>query len=119
MEFTKSLIKAKILIDYLIEDFNNSYKFLFMVDELNLNSPKELCIGLNMAKSNLAVLAGKLRLLKYLEQHKSGDNQKEIIYKVTPLGRTKLQNKISEKNLSAEDKNKIVGMLKQTLSLLK
>lgn len=119
MDTLKSLIKTKILVDYLIEDFSNCYKLLFMVEELKLSSPKQLCAGLHMAKSNLAVLAGKLRLLKYLEQHKSSDNQKEITYKVTSLGKSKLENKIKEQISFIKDKDKLVQMLKQTLEGIK
>ena len=64
--FMSLILKIKMLIDHFIEDFGNSFKVLFLVSELGLRSPKELCKVLNMAKSNLAILASKLKSENFL-----------------------------------------------------
>ncbi len=118
MDFASELLKVKLISDYLIDDFSNSYKVLFLISELNVCSPKDLCRILKMAKSNLAVLAGKLRLVKFIEQKKQADNQKEIIYFVTPLGREKLNNKLKSIVIKDAEKANALVKLKQILQSL-
>ena len=50
--FITLVLKVKMLIDHVIEGFSNGFKLLFLVSELGLKSPKQLCKALNMAKSN-------------------------------------------------------------------
>ncbi len=92
----KILAKIKLFVDGLIGSFSNSYKILFAISELCITTPKDLCDTLNMAKSNLAILASKLRLQKYIEQHKDETNQKHISYSITELGKSKLQAKLKK-----------------------
>lgn len=113
--FMSLLLKIKMLVDHYIEDFGNSFKLLFLVSELGLRSPKELCNTLNMAKSNLALLAGKLKSEKLLVQEKTEDNNKEIFYRVTPLGKSKLDEKIDNIKINSEAKKELISQLKLLL----
>lgn len=113
--FMSLLLKIKMLIDHYIEDFGNSFKLLFLVSELGLRSPKELCNTLNMAKSNLALLASKLKSENLLVQEKTQDNNKEIFYKVTPLGKNKLDEKIEAIKIDNEAKKELISKLRLLL----
>ena len=114
--FMSLILKIKMLIDHFIEDFGNSFKVLFLVSELGLRSPKELCKVLNMAKSNLAILASKLKSENFLIQEKTENNNKEIFYKVTPLGKSKLDQKIEEIKLDNKAKEELISKLKLLLN---
>lgn len=114
--FITLLLKIKVLIDHYIEDFGNAFKILFLVGELGLRSPKELCNVLNMAKSNLAILASKLKSQNYLIQEKTEDNNKEIFYSVTTTGQDALQKKIQEIKISAKQKEELISKLKLLLA---
>ncbi len=114
--FMSLLLKVKVMLDHYIEDFSNSFKILFLVSELGLRSPKDLCNVLNMAKSNLAILASKLKNDNFLIQEKTDSNQKEIFYKVTPLGKTKLDEKIEEMKLDNQTKKELISKLKLLLN---
>lgn len=114
-DFTVLLLKLKMLIDNVIEDFSNSFKILFLVSELGLRSPKELCKVLNMAKSNLAILASKLKSEQFLEQEKTDFNNKEIYYSVTPLGKSKLDQKIESIKIDSKQKEELICKLKLVL----
>lgn len=113
--FMSLLLKIKMLIDHFIEDFSNGFKILFLVSELGFRSPKELCNVLNMAKSNLAILASKLKSDNFLIQEKNQDNKKEIYYKVTPLGKSKLAEKIDEIKIDSKSKQELISKLKLLL----
>ena len=90
------LVKVKMLVDSIIGSFSNTYKILFLISELCINTPKAICDMLNMAKSNLALLASKLRVQKYIEQDKTGFSSKNITYSITDLGKNKLSNKLKK-----------------------
>lgn len=114
--FMSLLIKIKMLIDHVIEGFGNSFKVLFLVSELGLKSPKELCEVLNMAKSNLASLANELKNDNFLVQEKCEDNKKKIYYKVTPLGKQMLEQKISEIKIDSKEKAMLIEKIKLLIS---
>ena len=114
--FVALLLKIKMLIDHCIQDFSNSFKILFLVSELGLRSPKELCNVLNMAKSNLAILASKLKSENFLVQEKIETNNKEIYYKVTPLGQSKLEAKIEQIKIDNKVKQELISKLKLLLN---
>ena len=108
--FTENICKLKLTIDHYFDNFSNSYKLLFCVEKMKITSPKEVSKFLNMAKSNLAILAGKLRLQKYLVQEKI--NKKEIFYRVTPLGQQKLEEKLTKFDLEDKDEQVISDAIK-------
>lgn len=114
--FMSLLIKIKMLVDHFIEDFGNSFKVLFLVSELGLKFPKEICKVLNMAKSNLAILASKLKNENFLTQEKNDNNKKEIYYKVTPLGKSKLDEKIEAIKIDSKAKQELISQLKALLN---
>ena len=114
--FVSLLLKIKVMIDHCIEDFSNSFKLLFLVSELGIKSPRDLCNMLNMAKSNLAILANKLKKDDFLIQEKSLTNKKEIFYKVTQLGKLTLDKKIEEIKLDNAAKKELISELKLLLS---
>lgn len=115
-KFISLILKIKMLIDHVIEDFSNSFKVLFLVSELGLKSPKQLCKALNMAKSNLAILASKLKNNNFLIQEKNQDNNKEIFYSVTTLGKTKLDQKIDDIKIDSKAKEELINQLKLLLN---
>jgi DNA-binding MarR family transcriptional regulator len=114
-DFATTLVELKVLIDHNVADFGNNYKILFLVEKLGISSPKEICAVLNMAKSNLAILASNLRLQKCLEQYKTQDNKKEILYRVTDYGKTKLNNKLQNLNIEITEKEKIIKHIKSLI----
>ena len=109
--FLESISKLKLTLDHYLSKFRNSYKFLFCVEKMHITSPKEVSKFLGMAKSNLAILAGKLRLQKYLTQEKI--NKKEIKYKVTSLGLKKLEEKLQKNKITEQDMAKITQIAKE------
>ena len=111
--FSEQIMKLKLMVDYYIEDFSNSYKFMFMVAKLGINSPKDLCDVLKMAKSNLAILAGKLRFQRYIVQ--KNINKKEIYYEITELGLKKLEQKIADVAISDKEKVNLIARLEDIL----
>ncbi len=114
--FMSLLLKIKMLIDHFIEGFSNGFKVLFLVSELGLKSPKELCDVLNMAKSNLASLANELKNDNFLVQEKCEDNKKRIYYKVTPLGKQKLEEKIAEIKIDSKEKAELIEKIQLLIS---
>lgn len=108
------LVKIKMLIDNAIGTFNNTYKTLFVIQVLKINTPKAICDILNMAKSNLALLASKLRVQKYIEQDKTGLSCKNITYSVTSLGASKLNSKLAK--IGAGSPQDIVQQLEQIIA---
>ena len=108
--FEEKLIKTKIVIDEYVGCFSNDYKFLFLIDKMNINQPKQICEKLNMAKSNLALLASKLKFLRYISQTKI--NNKEILYNITDIGKRKLQEKIEKLQISTEKQELIAKIIK-------
>lgn len=115
-DFVSLLLKIKVMIDHCIEDFSNSFKLLFLVSELGIKAPRDLCDVLHMAKSNLAILANKLKGEEFLVQEKSLMNKKEIFYKVTPLGKSTLDSKIEEIKIDNASKKALINELKLLLS---
>lgn len=114
--FNSFLIKVKTMIDHFVSDFNNSFKVLYLVSELNMRSPKEICSTLNMAKSNLAIIAAELKQNNYLQQYKAENNNKEIVYEITELGRSKLNDKIKTININDTDKEDFISKITNFLT---
>ena len=108
------LVKVKMLIDNIIGTFNNTYKILFAICVMGINTPKAICDLLNMAKSNLALLAGKLKLQKYIDQDKFGISSKNITYFVTPMGENKLNAKL--KKIGAASPKEITSQISDIIT---
>lgn len=108
------LVKIKMLIDSIVGTFSNAYKMLFAIAVLKINTPKAICDILNMAKSNLTLLASKLRLQKYIDQDKNGLSCKNITYSVTSLGKTKLNVKLNK--IGANSPQDITAQIEQIIA---
>lgn len=105
-----------MIIDHCIEGFSNGFKVLFLISELGLKYPKELCGVLNMAKSNLASLANELKNDNLLVQEKCENNKKKIYYKVTKQGKEQLDKKIAEMKINSKQKEELISKLKLLLA---
>lgn len=116
-KFEEFISKLKITIDHYLNDFGNSFKMLFCIGKMGIKSPKNVGEKLNMAKSNVAILAGKLKFLKYIKQTKI--NKKEIEYSVTDLGMKKLDEKLEKIEVDEEEKQKIVENMVQFVNSYK
>lgn len=97
-QLTELLAKVKIALDVYMKKLSNSLKMLFCIGKMGIDSPKMIGEKLGMAKSNVAILAGKLKLQKYIKQTKV--NNKEIKYTITDLGQKKLEEKLEKLKIS-------------------
>ncbi|MBQ8468132.1 MAG: winged helix-turn-helix transcriptional regulator [Clostridia bacterium] len=112
--FTELIAKLKIILDHYLDSVNNSFKVMFCIEKMNIHSPKDISMLLNIAKSNLTILVSKLRIQRYITQIKV--NKKEISYSLTELGREKLNNKINSIKIAEEDKEFILKNLQNVLN---
>ena len=88
--FSKGIIELKLISDRIAEGkgegagiFSNSYQILYILTRKDRVTPKELIAELNMAKSNLAILAKKMIKDCLMESHKDKSNKREIFYNIT------------------------------------
>ena len=114
-KLTELIAKLKISLDVYLDKLSNSLKMLFCIAKLGINSPKLVGERLDMAKSNVAILAGKLKLQKYIKQTKV--NKKEICYEITELGMKKLDEKLEKMKLSEKDKKELLVDINSILKL--
>ena len=112
-DFNELFLKSKIIFDHYLSNVSNSFKVMFCIEKMNITSPKEISNMLNIAKSNLTILVGKLRLQKYVVQEKI--NKKEIKYSLTELGKEKLEGKIAAISVPEKDKKVILDKLRELL----
>ena len=82
--------------------FSNMFQVLYLLDKREIVTPKELISELNIAKSNLAILAKKMIRDGQIESHKDEINKREIYYNITPLGREQLKDKLDSISASYE-----------------
>ena len=62
------------------------HQVLFILSRKDIVSPREIIAELNIAKSNLAILAKKMIEDGLIESHKDKNNRREIYYNITELG---------------------------------
>ena len=98
---SKNIIELKIITDRLAEGetsgtsiFTNMHQVLFILNRKDTVSPREIISELNIAKSNLAILAKKMIEDGLIESHKDKNNKREIYYNITPLGCDVLQKRL-------------------------
>ena len=99
--FSKNIVELKLISDRIAEGkgeaagiFSNTYQILYILTRKERVTPKELIAELNMAKSNLAILAKKMMKDGLIESHKDKSNRREIFYNITEAGKEMLQDKL-------------------------
>ncbi len=125
--FSKNIIELKLISDRLAEGkgensqiFSNMYQILYIIEKKEIVTPKELMAELNIAKSNLAILARKMINDGQIESHKDLNNRREIYYSITPLGSEQLKLKLDSIEAScAFDSKKINNILTKAIEELR
>lgn len=125
--FSKSIVEIKLIADRIAEGkgeeagiFSNMHQILYILDRKETVTPRELIQELNIAKSNLAILAKKMIKDGQIESHKDKINKREIYYNITPLGKEILQKKLDNIDTVCEgDTKKVTGILIRAVDELK
>ena len=125
--FSKSIVEIKLIADRIAEGkgeeagiFSNMHQILYILDRKETVTPKELIKELNIAKSNLAILAKKMIKDGQIESHKDKNNKREIFYNITALGKEVLQKKLDNiDSLCDGDSKKIVNLLVRSIEELR
>ena len=125
--FTNSIVWLKLLTDRICEGKNKknglflvSYQVLFVLNENERVSPKELVLSLGLAKSNLAIIAKKMMKDGLIERTKDLQNRKEIYYNITLKGKEFLMAKLAQiENSCTESEKKETSLLQKVVQILK
>ena len=125
--FSRNIVELKLISDRIAEGkgdkagiFSNTYQILYILDRKDKVTPKELIAELNMAKSNLAILAKKMISDKLIESHKDKSNKREIFYTLTETGREMLQEKLDNIDTVCEgDTKKVINLITRAVEELK
>ncbi len=125
--FSKNIIELKLISDRIAEGkgekagiFSNTYQILFILTRKEKVTPKELIAELNIAKSNLAILAKKMIKDGLIESHKDKLNKREIFYNITEAGTLMLQEKLDNIDTVCDtDTKKVTSILTRAVEELK
>lgn len=125
--FSRSIVELKLISDRIAEGkgeqasiFSNTYQILYILNRKETVTPKELIAELNIAKSNLAILAKKMIKDGQIESHKDKLNKREIYYNITSVGKEMLQEKLDNIDTVCEgDTKKVINLINRTLDELK
>ena len=125
--FSRNIVELKLISDRIAEGkgenagiFSNTYQILYILDRKERVTPKELIAELNMAKSNLAILAKKMIKDGQIESHKDKSNKREIFYNITELGKEMLQEKLDNIDTVCEgDTKKVTNIIIRAVEELK
>ena len=125
--FSRNIVELKLISDRIAEGkgekagiFSNTYQILYILDRKERVTPKELIAELNMAKSNLAILAKKMIKDGLIESHKDKSNKREIFYNITEIGKEMLQEKLDNIDTVCEgDTKKVINLITRALDELK
>ena len=125
--FANSIVWLKLLTDRICEGKNKknglflvSYQVLFVLNENERVSPKELVLSLGLAKSNLAIIAKKMMKDGLIERTKDLQNRKEIYYNITLKGKEVLMAKLAQiENSCNESEKKETSLLHKVVQILK
>lgn len=127
--FSKNIIELKLISDRMAEGkdcdsgilFTNMHQILFILNRKDTVTPKEIIAELNIAKSNLAILARKMINEGLIESHKDKSNKREIFYNITDAGRVTLEKRLSEIDdyYSVESKTAINAIVRAVEELKK
>ncbi len=125
--FSKGIVELKLISDRIAEGkgesagiFSNTYQILYILTRKESVTPKELIAELNMAKSNLAILAKKMIKDGLMESHKEKSNKREIFYNITEDGKAMLQEKLDNVDTVCEgDTKKVINVIYRAVEELK
>lgn len=125
--FSRNIVELKLISDRIAEGkgetagiFSNTYQILYILDRKETVTPKELIAELNIAKSNLAILAKKMIKDGQIESHKDKYNKREIYYNITSVGKEMLQDKLDNIDTVCEgDTKKVTNLIIRVLEELK
>ncbi|MBQ8451948.1 MAG: winged helix-turn-helix transcriptional regulator [Clostridia bacterium] len=125
--FSKNIIELKLISDRIAEGkgelagiFSNTYQILYLLEKKETVTPKELIAELNVAKSNLAILAKKMIKDNLIESHKDKINKREIYYNITENGQKMLQAKLDNIDTLCEgDTKKVLNVISRAVDELR
>lgn len=125
--FSKSIVEIKLIADRIAEGkgeeagiFSNMHQILYILERKETVTPRELIQELNIAKSNLAILAKKMIKDGQIESHKDKINKREIYYNITPLGKEILQKKLDNIDTVCDgDTKKVTNILVRAIEELR
>ncbi|MBR2391870.1 MAG: winged helix-turn-helix transcriptional regulator [Clostridia bacterium] len=125
--FSRYIVELKLISDRIAEGkgekagiFSNTYQILYILNRKEKVTPKELIAELNMAKSNLAILAKKMMKDGLIESHKDKSNKREIYYNITENGKEMLQEKLDNIDTVCEgDTKKVTNIIIKAVDELK
>jgi DNA-binding MarR family transcriptional regulator len=125
--FSRNIVELKLISDRIAEGkgenagiFSNTYQILYILDRKEKVTPKELIAELNIAKSNLAILAKKMIKDGQIESHKDKLNKREIFYNITEVGKDMLQQKLDNIDTVCEgDTKKVISVIMRAVEELK
>ena len=125
--FSRNIVELKLISDRIAEGkgekagiFSNTYQILYILNRKEKVTPKELIAELNMAKSNLAILAKKMMKDGLIESHKDKSNKREIYYNITENGKEMLQEKLDNIDTVCDgDTKKVINLITRALEELK
>ncbi|MBO5344876.1 MAG: winged helix-turn-helix transcriptional regulator [Clostridia bacterium] len=125
--FSRYIVELKLISDRIAEGkgekagiFSNTYQILYILNRKEKVTPKELIAELNMAKSNLAILAKKMMKDGLIESHKDKSNKREIYYNITENGKEMLQEKLDNIDTVCEgDTKKVTNIIIKAVEELK
>ena len=99
--FAQSIVELKLASDRIAEGkgvgagvFTVKFQLLYLIAVFGQATPSELIYELNMAKSNLALIAKKMISEGLIIQTKEPGNKKQIYYKITEKGLKELNLKM-------------------------
>lgn len=124
--FAKSIIELKMVLDRIISGkgigsgiFTVKYQMLYLVESRGKTSPIELITELNMAKSNLALLAKKMIGEGLIVRKNIDGNKKQIYYEITDKGREELSVKMKAIDSLCMVDKEMLSHLAKTVQTLK
>ena len=124
--FSKCIIELKLAADRLCVGKGNSagvftvkYQMLYLIASNGQTSPQELIQELNMAKSNLALLAKKMISEGLIVRIKERDNKKQIYYIATEKGINELAEKMEAIEKIYNNEKEMLMHLTKTVQTLK
>jgi len=125
--FAKSIIELKLASDRIAEGkgkgagvFTVKYQILYLIASNGSISPQEIIYELNMAKSNLALIAKKMISEGLIVRTKESGNRKQIYYIITEKGLKELSVKMKAiENLYDGKSKEMLKHLTKTVQSLK
>jgi len=124
--FAKNVIELKLASDRLVVGkgegagvFTIKYQVLYLIASNERVSPQGLIKDLNMAKSNLALLAKKMIKEGLIISEKSEGNKKQIYYSLTDKGFNELLVKMNAIEKLNSNNKEMLKHLSETIENLK